>query len=105
MKKMKRKIILIACLVLLAAAVIAMPASAGFNQGGNSGGCHGVHAGSQNCAENSYGSGQCNGYEYQNTVNNWFRNSEGYCLNNGTCTPAGTGSGSGNGCLGNCPCI
>jgi len=102
---MKKKILLIAGLVFLAAAVIAVPASAGYNQGGNTGGCHGGHAGSQNCVGYSYEIGQCTGNTHQIAKNYCLRNSESYCLNNGTCSFFGTGCDSGNGNSGDCPCI
>ncbi|WP_048150135.1 hypothetical protein [Methanolacinia paynteri] len=105
MKKMKRKIVLIAGLVLLAVALVAMPASAGYNQGGNTGGCHGAHACSQDCAEYSYVNGQCTGNSCHIAENYCLRNSGEYCLNNGTCLLNGTGNCYGNGNSGNCPCI
>ena len=71
-KKMKRKIVLIAGLVLLAVALVAIPASAGYNQGGNTGGCHGAHAYSQDCAQYSYVNGQCTGNSCQIAENYCF---------------------------------
>ena len=102
---MKKKIVSITGLVLLVLALVAMPASAGYNQGGSTCCCHGVHAGSHNCVEYSYGNGQCDEYGYQTAENHCFRNSGDYCLNNGTCTFIGTGYGYGNANPGNCPCI
>ena len=102
MKKMKRKIVLIAGLVLLAVALVAIPGRITREE---TPACHGAHAYSQDCAQYSYVNGQCTGNSCQIAENYCFRNSGEYCLNNGTCTLNGTGYGSGNANSGNCPCI
>ncbi|MBP2133217.1 curli biogenesis system outer membrane secretion channel CsgG [Methanomicrobium sp. W14] len=76
---MKKYFMLIAVILLIAAAFVAIPASAGYVQGTDYSGCHG-QALHQNCEDYSYG--VCDGsYCYQNSGNT--------CLNSGTCSHCG----------------
>lgn len=99
---MKKNVVIIAGIALLAAALIAMPVSAGYGQGSNSAGCHGAQPGNTDCTAYSYGTGQCSGNLVQNSAQYCFKNPD-CCLNDGTCQYNGTPYRYGG--SGNCPCL